>query len=98
MDLQQNDFDRLLFFEHARKTAEVAYASNPHDADVSRDAFPSFPLLRARVFGAFGAWNDRFRWRHLLSRLIWCFRDQISSVFLTAPCGILGNGITFVLS
>uniref|UniRef100_A0A804K1G2 Mitochondrial import receptor subunit TOM20 n=1 Tax=Musa acuminata subsp. malaccensis TaxID=214687 RepID=A0A804K1G2_MUSAM len=33
MDLQQNDFDRLLFFEHARKTAEAAYASNPLDAD-----------------------------------------------------------------
>ncbi|XP_064975478.1 mitochondrial import receptor subunit TOM20-like isoform X2 [Musa acuminata AAA Group] len=33
MDLQQNDFDRLLFFEHARKTAEAAYSSNPLDAD-----------------------------------------------------------------
>ncbi|CAL9078198.1 unnamed protein product [Musa textilis] len=33
MDLQQNDFDRLLFFEHARKTAEAAYANNPLDAD-----------------------------------------------------------------
>ncbi|RWW43890.1 hypothetical protein BHE74_00050395 [Ensete ventricosum] len=66
MDLQQNDFDRLLFFEHARKAAEAAYANNPLDADVSRDAFPSFPLLHARVFGAFGTWNDRFRRRHLL--------------------------------
>ncbi|KAK7266953.1 hypothetical protein RIF29_19615 [Crotalaria pallida] len=33
MDLQQNDFDRLLFFEHARKTAEAEYAKNPLDAD-----------------------------------------------------------------
>lgn len=30
----QNDFDRLLFFEHARKTAEDAYAQDPLDADV----------------------------------------------------------------
>ncbi|XP_052198035.1 LOW QUALITY PROTEIN: mitochondrial import receptor subunit TOM20-like [Diospyros lotus] len=29
----QSDFDRLLFFEHARKTAEVAYAKDPHDAE-----------------------------------------------------------------
>ncbi|CAK7328312.1 unnamed protein product [Dovyalis caffra] len=29
----QNDFDRLLLFEHARKTAEAAYAQDPLDAD-----------------------------------------------------------------
>ncbi|EYU45410.1 hypothetical protein MIMGU_mgv1a013015mg [Erythranthe guttata] len=28
-----NDFDRLLFFEHARKTAEATYTKNPLDAD-----------------------------------------------------------------
>lgn len=33
MDMQ-NDFDRLLFFEHARKTAEANYIKNPLDADV----------------------------------------------------------------
>ncbi|KAL9457964.1 hypothetical protein AB3S75_006918 [Citrus x aurantiifolia] len=32
MDMQ-SDFDRLLFFEHARKTAEAAYAKDPLDAD-----------------------------------------------------------------
>ncbi|XP_055803070.1 mitochondrial import receptor subunit TOM20-like [Solanum dulcamara] len=32
MDMQ-SDFDRLLFFEHARKTAETAYATDPLDAD-----------------------------------------------------------------
>lgn len=30
----QSDFDRMLFFEHARKTAEDAYAQDPLDADV----------------------------------------------------------------
>jgi hypothetical protein len=30
----QSEFDRLLFFEHARKTAEATYAKNPQDADV----------------------------------------------------------------
>ncbi|XP_060187715.1 mitochondrial import receptor subunit TOM20-like [Lycium barbarum] len=29
----QSEFDRLLFFEHARKTAETTYAKNPLDAD-----------------------------------------------------------------
>ncbi|XP_057800589.1 mitochondrial import receptor subunit TOM20-like isoform X2 [Salvia miltiorrhiza] len=28
-----NDFDRLLFFEHTRRTAEAIYAKNPHDAE-----------------------------------------------------------------
>lgn len=28
-----SDFDRLLFFEHARKSAEAAYTINPLDAD-----------------------------------------------------------------
>lgn len=28
-----SDFDRLLFFEHARKTAEAAYIKNPLDAE-----------------------------------------------------------------
>lgn len=35
----QGDFDRLLFFEHARKTAEAAHAVNPQDADVSPSLF-----------------------------------------------------------
>ena len=35
MDLQQNDFDRLVFFEAARKSSEANYAKNPLDADVS---------------------------------------------------------------
>ena len=35
MDMQQSDFDRLLFFEHARKTAEATYTQNPLDAEVS---------------------------------------------------------------
>lgn len=32
MDLQQNDFDRILFFEQARKTSEATYTKNPLDA------------------------------------------------------------------
>nr|ABK23348.1 unknown [Picea sitchensis] len=33
MTIPQSDFDRLLFFEAARKTAENTYAVNPEDAD-----------------------------------------------------------------
>ncbi|PKA62061.1 Mitochondrial import receptor subunit TOM20 [Apostasia shenzhenica] len=33
MDFGQSEFDRLLFFEHARKDAEAAYAKNPQDAE-----------------------------------------------------------------
>lgn len=35
MEFSQDDFDRLLMFEHARKTAEATYARDPLDADVS---------------------------------------------------------------
>ncbi|CAH9115739.1 unnamed protein product [Cuscuta europaea] len=31
--MEGSEFDRLLFFEHARKTAETAYEKNPLDAD-----------------------------------------------------------------
>ncbi|BAT86613.1 Mitochondrial import receptor subunit TOM20 Translocase of outer membrane subunit [Vigna angularis] len=33
MEYSQDDFDRLLLFEHTRKTAEANYAKNPLDAD-----------------------------------------------------------------
>ncbi|KAL1289803.1 hypothetical protein HN51_058181 [Arachis hypogaea] len=33
MEFTQSDFDRLLLFEHTRKTAEAKYAANPLDAD-----------------------------------------------------------------
>lgn len=39
MDLQQSDFDRLLFFEHARKTAEATYTKDPLDAEVCLSFF-----------------------------------------------------------
>lgn len=35
MEFSQDDFDRLLRFEHARKSAEATYAKDPLDADVS---------------------------------------------------------------
>ncbi|XP_073117217.1 mitochondrial import receptor subunit TOM20 isoform X2 [Elaeis guineensis] len=33
MEMPTNELDRLVFFEHARKAAEAAYAKNPLDAD-----------------------------------------------------------------
>ncbi|XP_024994088.1 mitochondrial import receptor subunit TOM20-like [Cynara cardunculus var. scolymus] len=33
MEPSQNDLERLMIFEHARITAESAYAKNPNDAD-----------------------------------------------------------------
>ncbi|KVH95675.1 Plant specific mitochondrial import receptor subunit TOM20 [Cynara cardunculus var. scolymus] len=35
MEPSQNDLERLMIFEHARITAESAYAKNPNDADNS---------------------------------------------------------------
>ncbi|KAJ6832045.1 mitochondrial import receptor subunit TOM20-like [Iris pallida] len=33
MELPQSEFERIMFFEHARKTAEAAYAKDPLDAE-----------------------------------------------------------------
>ncbi|OAY34333.1 hypothetical protein MANES_12G011900v8 [Manihot esculenta] len=33
MEFSQDDFDRLLMFEHTRKSAEATYAKDPLDAD-----------------------------------------------------------------
>ncbi|XP_020675674.1 mitochondrial import receptor subunit TOM20-like isoform X1 [Dendrobium catenatum] len=35
MDLGQQDFNRILFFEQARKNAETTYAKNPLDVEVN---------------------------------------------------------------
>ena len=35
MEFSQDDFDHLLMFEHARKSAEATHAKDPLDADVS---------------------------------------------------------------
>ena len=47
MDLQASEFDRILFFEHARKNAESTYATNPLDAEVTfpTSLFPSTNFL-----------------------------------------------------
>lgn len=34
MEMQKNEFDRLLLFEDARNASEATYAKNPLDADV----------------------------------------------------------------
>ncbi|KAK6155385.1 hypothetical protein DH2020_009633 [Rehmannia glutinosa] len=41
-----SDFDRLLFFEHARRTAEATYAKNPLDADVRTHSYEDYNLTR----------------------------------------------------
>ena len=47
MDLQ-NDFDRMLFFQHACMTSEAAYAVNPSDVDVRI----SLPFLHQKITAA----------------------------------------------
>lgn len=53
MGMGQNDFDRLLFFEHARKQAEITYAQNPQDADVSPRLSFSFSFSFCLCFDRF---------------------------------------------
>lgn len=67
MGMGQNDFDRLLFFEHARKQAEITYAQNPQDADVSPRLF-LFLSLGCSVSIDSGPNLIRLHFAHLPSR------------------------------
>lgn len=49
MEFSQDDFERLLMFEHTRKTAEENYKENPLDADV-RIILHSYPNFSSLVF------------------------------------------------
>ena len=82
----QSDFDRLLFFEHARKTAEAAYAKDPLDTDVRSYSFLwSVPLFFAFYFSF-------IIWVCLVSEKFW--ENSINVFFLNCFCGLLAQNLT----
>lgn len=46
----QSDFERMLFFEHARKTAEASYSEDPLDVEVSIIRFSFVSIYNIYIY------------------------------------------------
>lgn len=92
MDMQ-SDFDRLLFFEHARKTAEAAYAKDPLDADnltrwggalLELSQFQSVPDSKKMILDAISKLEEALMVTPNRHDTLWCLGNaHTSHAFLT---------------
>ncbi|KAH9791936.1 hypothetical protein KPL71_003933 [Citrus sinensis] len=92
MDMQ-SDFDRLLFFEHARKTAEAAYAKDPLDADnltrwggalLELSQFQTVPDSKKMILDAISKLEEALMVSPNRHDTLWCLGNaHTSHAFLT---------------
>ncbi|KAE9612549.1 hypothetical protein Lal_00005908 [Lupinus albus] len=94
MDLQQNDFDRLLFFEHARKTAEAEYSLNPRDADnltrwggalIELSQFQSLPDSKKMIQDAVSKLEEALDINPKKHDTLWCLGNALTSQAFLIP-------------
>ncbi|XP_059294320.1 mitochondrial import receptor subunit TOM20 [Lycium barbarum] len=89
----QNDFDRLLFFEHARKTAETTYAKDPLDAEnltrwggalLELSQFQSVTESKKMISDAISKLEEALEVNPQKHDAIWCLGNaHTSQAFLT---------------
>ncbi|XP_015946877.1 mitochondrial import receptor subunit TOM20 isoform X1 [Arachis duranensis] len=96
MDLQQNDFDHLLLYEHARKTAEAGYAKNPLDADnltrwggalLELSQFQTLPEAKKMIEDAISKLEEAVVVNPKKHDTLWCLgKAHTSRAFLIPDC------------
>ncbi|KAI3699912.1 hypothetical protein L2E82_44519 [Cichorium intybus] len=89
----QNDFDRLLFFEHARRSAEVTYAKNPLDTEnltrwggalLELSTFQSVQESKSMIKDAISKLDEALSIDPRKHDALWCMGNaQTSYAFLT---------------
>ncbi|KAK4346192.1 hypothetical protein RND71_032531 [Anisodus tanguticus] len=89
----QNDFDRLLFFEHARKTAETTYTKDPFDAEnltrwggalLELSQFQSVSESKKMISDAISKLEEALEVNPQKHDAIWCLGNaHTSNAFLT---------------
>ncbi|GKU93265.1 hypothetical protein SLEP1_g6870 [Rubroshorea leprosula] len=92
MDMS-SDFDRLLFFEHARKTAETTYAKNPLDVDnltrwggalLELSQFQSVPDSKKMIQESISKLEEALSLNPKKHDTLWCLGNALTSqAFLT---------------
>ncbi|KAJ7974868.1 mitochondrial import receptor subunit TOM20-like [Quillaja saponaria] len=94
MDLQASEFDRLLFFEHARKTAEATYNTNPLDADnltrwggalLELSQFQSFPDSKKMIQDAISKLEEALLVDPKKHETLWCLGNAHTSYAFLTP-------------
>ncbi|KAA8530100.1 hypothetical protein F0562_004809 [Nyssa sinensis] len=93
MDMQ-SDFDRLLFFEHARKTSEANYAKNPLDAEnltrwggalLELSQFQSVPDSKKMIKDAISKLEEALLVNPKKHDAIWCLGNANTSYAFLNP-------------